>query len=319
MEQKRAIGTEETTELEFSDSRDFDFPTESDSTEKLAESDMDLSLDDVSDELSLGFDDFPMDDEASVTPQKENDAAAEEALDADLDFSLDDESDEFYLDFDEPATGEDAQGAQAGDQTVAAEDTLDAKMDFSFDDESDDLSVDLDEPAKDQDASETLQAKEEAGVEDSFDATQDLAFEEDIDEPMGASEELVNTDFEPEDSYEEEETEGDADLGIDLKFDEEDDNKSSVLLDPSEEDEVTAAFDFGDLSMEEQGTDIEGEIADEEEDQISLDLEESVSPVQKNADVTDSFSNIKAEQGENISSDLEVLDLDLDLERPDDK
>jgi len=319
MEQKKGFDMEETTEIEFSDSRDFDFPPESDSTEKLAESDMDLSLDDVSDELSLGFDDFPMDEEASVTPQKEHGATEEDSFETDLDFSLDDESDELSLDFDEPAIGEDAPETESGEHTIAVEDTLDADMDFSFDDESDELLPDLDEPVSDQDASEALHTENETGVEDSLEATQDLSFEKEIDEPIPVPIDPVNEDAEAEASQGEEETDGDADFHIDLKLDEEDDNKQSVFLEPSEEDEVTAAFDFGDLSMDEQGTDIEGAIADDEEDQLSLDLEESVSPVEENADVTNPILNIKEEQGKNISSDLEVLDLDLDLEQPDDK
>lgn len=229
MEKKTSFDMEETTEMDFSDSQDFDFHPDFDSAEKTATSDMNLSLDDVSDELSLGFDDFPMDDE----------------------------SDELSLDFDEPATGQETEN--------------------------------------------------EPGMEDSLDATLDLSFEEEIDEPIEAPEEPVTTDAETAESQGEEKT------------DEEDDTEQSVFLEPSEQDEVTAAFDFGDLSMDEQGTDIEGKIADEEDDPISLDLEESVLPVQENTDVTDSFSNIRKEQGGNISSDLEVLDLDLDLEQPDDK
>ncbi|MBW1901796.1 MAG: hypothetical protein JRJ20_09180 [Deltaproteobacteria bacterium] len=262
MEKKTSFDMEETTEMDFSDSQDFDFHPEFDSAEKTATSDMNLSLDDVSDELSLGFDDFPMDDEASVMPQKEHTAIAEDSFETDLDFSFDDESDELSLDFDEPATG--------------------------------------------QDASEVLQTEKETGMEDSLDATLDLSFKEEIDEPIQAPEEPVTTDAETAESQGEEKTD-------------EEDTEQSVFLEPSEQDEVTAAFDFGDLSMDEQGTDIEGKIADEEDDQLSLDLEESVSPVQENADITDSFSNIKKEQGGNISSDLEVLDLDLDLEQPDDK
>ncbi len=254
------FGMEETAELEFSGSKDFDFQPESASSQ--------LSLEDESDDLSLDFDELAMDDAAPVASQKEQTAAAEDSLEAGLDFSFEDESDELSLDFDEPMVGDAASKSPPPDETVALEDNLEAGLDFSFEDESNELSLDFDEPVIGDAASEAPQTETKIPLEESIEETLDLTFKED-DEPVQAPEEPA--------------LDEDVDSGIELKLDDEDDHEKTIALEPSEEEVVTAAFDLDDLSMEEPGTDI------------------------------------KNEQGKNISSELEVMDLDLDLEKPNDK
>ena len=142
MEQRMGFSLEETTEINFPDSQDLDIELESAPAQKAEESDLDFSLDDESDELSLDFDDLEMDDAAPVASQKKQTAAAKDSLESDLDFSFDDETDELSLDFDEPAIEDTATEALKKNQQIGIEDSIEAKLDLAFEEE-DDADIDL--------------------------------------------------------------------------------------------------------------------------------------------------------------------------------
>ena len=92
IEQKTGIDVEESVALESQDSQDFEIQLDAASEQVLEESDMELSLENESDDLSLDFDE-------PEAPQMEGVSVTEESIEADLDLAFQD--DEFTLDFDD--------------------------------------------------------------------------------------------------------------------------------------------------------------------------------------------------------------------------
>jgi len=99
IEQKTGIDLEESMDLESQDSQDFEIRLDAASEQVLEESDMELSLENESDDLSLDFDELSIDVAEPEAPQMEGVSVTEESIEADLDLAFQD--DEFTLDFDD--------------------------------------------------------------------------------------------------------------------------------------------------------------------------------------------------------------------------
>lgn len=239
-EQKDGIKSDNSTETPFADPQDFESSFEFDSTQDDAESDLDLSLAEDSDDLTLDFNDFSSDDSDEGSSQSD--------LESEIAGSFEDELD---LSFDDSFAEESPQ-----DQETIVAGSLEDELNLSFDD-TNETTMDFEDLSSDNTDESTLDF-EELSSEDSGESTLDF---DDIS----------------------------AD-GLDLTLPEEEDKTIAIA---SFEDGLDLTFD-----NEEEEPSNSIEVAEKDVDDLRLDFEDSIST---------------SEPDKKDSSELEVMDLDLEL------
>ena len=291
IEQTSEIGVKESMDMQFSDSQDFEISFDSSLDEALEESDLDFTLTEEADDLSLDFDEFSIDDSSIEHSEQEMKTIAEKSLEDELNLTFADDTGEMTANFEDIAADDsdgpalDLEGLSADDtdkthseeemETVLA-DSLENELDLSFADDTGEITSDFEDIVSDDSGNSTLDFEDlsmddadnnnseqemETILADSLDGDQDLSFADDTDERTANFEEIAA-----------------------------DDSRESTL-------------DFEDLSMETPDTEVSKndslELAEKEVDKITLEFEDSISAEEKRKD--------------KASSELDVLDLDLNL------
>ena len=95
--------------------------------------------------------------------------------------------------------------------------------------------------------------------------------------------------------------------------------EKTAIFDPLKIDGESDSFNLDDLSGVEPGQSIEADISVEEKDEALLDLEGLDSILDESVEEVVPSAKTDGEKDENFSLDLESLELDLDLETPEDK
>jgi len=186
----------------------------------------------------------------------------------------------------------------------SAQNAEESGTELEFEEGSDELALDFDEFDMGDDAGKSSVS------ESSLETSLDLSFEEDSDELSFDFEESEgdNAASEAPQMAQGTSLEDSLEADLDRAFEEdpdgvsEDTNEKTVLLEPSEEAEVSAAFDM------------ELDLSDDEAPEISIDLDDSFSAPKETASDAD-ITFMDEGRLKSDPSELEVLDLDLDLEK----
>jgi hypothetical protein len=306
-DQRSKLDMEETMEVKFSDRVTPKSRHDSALTQRIDESEIDFSLEDESDDMTLDFDEPSITDSIPASAKKKEIIAAKDSIEAGLDLAFEDETDGLSLDMD----GLSFDDSETNVPEVEAETTrgksVEERLDLSFDEE-DDSSGD-NEPILN--ASEPKAAEIEATVSvDSIEKDLELSFE-DVEDDM----DVGSDDFVIDSSEDETTPIAKADGEIDFEFDIKDpDQDKAVAFDVAKEE--SSSLDLESMSVEEIDSDIDLKFA-EQEGQLAFDLEESASKIKEEKNQYASPPLIRTRHNNEFSSELEVLDLDLDLDKPD--
>lgn len=156
-EQKGDFESEENMDIQFTDSQDFESSFDSSGKIEGEESDLDFDLATDTDELTLDFDEFSVDDDsnaADVEPEQETISAG--SLEDELTLSFSDDTSESTLDFDEISDDDsDLDDSQSEMETIAAG-SLEDDLNLSFAEDTADMTMDFDEIASDDDGKSTM-------------------------------------------------------------------------------------------------------------------------------------------------------------------
>jgi len=289
IEQTDNIGIEESMDTQFSDSQDF----ETSFDEGVGESDLDVTLSDEADNLSLDFDEFSMDDSGTDHSEREMKTIAAESLEDELNLSFADDTAEMTADFEDVTADDsgkatldfedlsvdndaDTKNSEQEMKTILA-DSLENDLDLSFADDTGEMTADFEDVAADDSGKATLDF-EDLSVDNDADTKK---LEQEMETIMADS------------------LENDPDLSFT-------DDTGEITADFEEiaaDDSGKATLNFEDLSMDDADTEAPKtdslELAEKEVDKITHDFENSISAEEK--------------RKEKASPELEVLDLDLDL------
>ena len=336
IEQKDDTIVEESMDMQFSDSQDFESAFDSSLDEALGESDLDFTLTEEADDLSLDFDEFSIDDTGSGHSEQEMKTIAEESLEDELNLTFADDTGEMTANFEDIAgeDGADSANSEQEMETILA-DSLENELDLSFADDTGEMTSDFEDISAEDSGGATLDFEDlamddadpdkseqemETILADSLEGEPDLSFADDTDEMTASFEDIAADDSGTSTLDFEDLSENDADSAKpeqemetiladslegepDLSFADDTDEMTASFEEIAADDPGDSTLDFEDLAMEEPDTEIREndsiELAEKEVDKITLDFEDSISAEEKRKD--------------EASAELEVLDLDLDL------
>lgn len=321
------FGTDDTTLVE---------PRTDQANTAVPDEDLDLNFEDTLDELSLDFDDETdenrTEENADNIFQTDQETIVEDALESDLDLAFDDPSDELSLDTDDFDLV-DTTCIEPQIEHTSPEASAEDVPDFTFDEDEEasdllSLSEDEDDTPVGTDAAEPLQANPERLVEDApefgLNTDVDEALEElslqpdgfDMDEttPIDPREERIS--LEDEDTEEElefipdasaQELPGDTDDAV---------PETAVIEKKAEQTEGTIPIELEDLKMEESQVVEEKEWPGAEGHPVP-DLAGSIPAADEPMGVADTVPLQQQKTTEENTAPLEVLDVDLDLDKLD--
>ena len=301
------LDMEETMEVRFSDGVASHSRHDSALTQRIDESEIDFSLEDESDDMTLDFDEPSITDSIPASTQKKEIIAAKDSIEAGLDLAFEDETDGLSLDMDGLSFDDSETNVPVGHAETALEKSLEERLKLSFDEE-DDSSGDNDLILKDYEANKT-QIKAAVSV-DAIEKDLELSFE-DVKDDM----DLGSDDFVIDSSEDETTPMAKADGDLNFEFDTKDSTQENAIAFDAAKEE-SSSLDVGSMSIKEIDLDIDLKFS-EQEGQIAFDLEESASKIREEKNQYAFPPLIRTGHDDEFSSELEVLDLDLDLDKPD--
>jgi len=157
IEQRGDFESEENMDIQFTDNQDFESSFDSSAKVEEEETDLDFVLATDTDELTLDFDEFSIDDDSNAAgkePEQETISAG--SLEDELNLSFADDTSESTLDFDEISDDDsDSDDSQSEMETIAAG-SLEDELNLSFAEDTSDMTLDFDETASDDDGKSTM-------------------------------------------------------------------------------------------------------------------------------------------------------------------
>ena len=174
IEQTGDFESEENMDIQFTDSQDFESSFDSSAKVEEEETDLDFVLATDTNELTLDFDEFSIDDDSNAADKEsEQETISAGSLEDELNLSFADDTNDITMNFDEISDDDSGlNDPQSEMETIAAE-SLEDELNLSFADDTSDMTKDFDETASDDDGKTTMDFEDL--VDDDSDDVQSVA------------------------------------------------------------------------------------------------------------------------------------------------
>ncbi|SPD76097.1 hypothetical protein PITCH_A830005 [uncultured Desulfobacterium sp.] len=270
------------------------------------EEEIDFSLEDESDDLTFDFDEPSASNTIPTPAPKKEISITEDSIEAGLDLAFKDDGDELSIDIEGLSLEEPNTKPPEVKVDFSLPKSVEEKLDLSFDDEED-ASGEIDPILKDANAKET--PIESAVSSDSIEKELELSFDDEEEMDLDSDDFVIDS---PDDEISNTNNKAEA-VAFDLDIKDSNQQKP-IILDEIIDKSPSAGIESAAITELDQNIAIK--FSDDEE-QIVFDLEESASNQKGEKNQYTSPPSIKMGNDHDFSSELELVDLDLDLDKLD--